>query len=214
MKIITLAQQKGGVGKTTVCINLACQAVAHGKSAVILDLDTEQGSSKKWREKRDKRVGLEKPEVLSVNLPDLEKRIAELRTRGIEWVFIDLPGRTTYGVGMMVADLIIIPSRPFEDDVQPSLSTVGLIRRGSRRNYVYLMNICPSQVDKNGNSRARQMADHLTNAGHPVSPVIVIQRLAVPDASAYGFGINEYEPGNKSATEYKQLFKWIEGELK
>ena len=214
MKIITLAQQKGGVGKTTVCINLACQAVAHGKSAVILDLDTEQGSSKKWREKRDKRVGLEKPEVLSVNLPDLEKRIAELRTRGIEWVFIDLPGRTTYGVGMMVADLIIIPSRPFEDDVQPSLSTVCLIRRGSRRNYVYLMNICPSQVDKNGNSRARQMADHLTNAGHPVSPVIVIQRLAVPDASAYGFGINEYEPGNKSATEYKQLFKWIEGELK
>jgi chromosome partitioning protein len=214
MKIITLAQQKGGVGKTSVCINLACQAIAHGKSAVILDMDVEQGSSIKWRARRNKKDGLEKPEVFSIKHPELERKLAELKARGMEWVFIDLPGRAAYGKGLSIADLIIVPSRPVEDDIEPSLFTVGLIRRGGRKNYAYLMNICPPQVDRGGNSRARKIADALRLGGHPVSPVIIVQRLAVPDANARGLGVNEYEPDSPSAAEYGQLFEWIESELR
>lgn len=214
MKIVTLAQIKGGVGKSSVSINLACQAVAHGKSAVILDMDTEQGSVRKWRERRGKRIGLEEPQVFSVGPPELEKKIAELKARGIDWVFIDTPGRTSYGRGMVIADMVLIPSRPVEDDIEPSLAMAAKIRQSGRRNYAYLMNICPPQVEKAGSSRSRKIAEALKKAGHPVSPVIVIQRIAVPDANTRGLGVNEYEPGSQSAAEYSDLFEWMESELK
>ena len=210
MPIIVAAQQKGGVGKTTVVCNLACQAFAKGKTAAILDMDSGQASASKWGARRQA-AGLSGVEVHPVNAAGLAGKVAELKASGVDWIFIDLPGRDApaSSAGLRIADMALVPCRPLEDDIEPSIATVGLIRRGGGR-YAYLMNIAPPQVSA---SRAKKVAAVLSDAGHTVCPVIVVQRIGVPDANAGGMGANEREPSGQSAAEYADLFTWIEKEL-
>lgn len=210
MPIVTAAQQKGGVGKTSVIINLACQAIARGKTAAILDMDTEQGSATKWGERR-KKAGLNGPAVYTVKTSGLAQTVKTLRDGGIEWIFIDSPGRDApaSSAAMQIANLVLVPCRPLEEDIEPSFATVSLLRTRKGR-YAYLMNIVPIHGEK---ARARKVGAVLEGAGHPVSPIIIVQRLGVPDASARGMGANEKDPGGTSDQEYGELFAWIESEL-
>lgn len=52
-KTIAFAQQKGGVGKSSAAINLACVAVAAGRSVVLVDCDIEQATAMKWHGRRE-----------------------------------------------------------------------------------------------------------------------------------------------------------------
>lgn len=52
MHIITLAAQKGGVGKTTLAVNLAVAAQAAGIKTALFDLDPQE-SATAWSERRE-----------------------------------------------------------------------------------------------------------------------------------------------------------------
>jgi chromosome partitioning protein len=54
--IITLAQQKGGAGKTTVAAHLAVAYALAGSSVAVLDVDP-QGSLGEWFERREAKLG-------------------------------------------------------------------------------------------------------------------------------------------------------------
>ncbi len=204
MHIIALGQQKGGVGKSAASINLACQAVAAGHKAAVLDMDSEQGTSSKWRERRN---GKDQPVVLAANAMTLQPQLGVLKTLGTEWVFLDLPGRAhpISGAGIVAAELVIVPCRPLDVDVEASLEIVERANR-TKKPYAYLMNIAPGQQDQ---KRAKQVASFLRAHGHDVARPIIVQRIEVPDAIADGLGVNEYKPRSASATEFKALFDWI-----
>ena len=55
-RIVTLAQQKGGSGKTTLAAHLAVAFARGGLSVAVLDVDP-QGSLGEWFEAREKSLG-------------------------------------------------------------------------------------------------------------------------------------------------------------
>src|SRR5271166_4936582 len=96
MQVITVAQQKGGVGKSTIAIHIAAEATRKGRRAVILELD-RQGTASQWSEKRPytadstdllKDVDRAKvpPEVVHVDAARLEPALAALADAGVELV--------------------------------------------------------------------------------------------------------------------------------
>ena len=90
MRIWSFIQQKGGVGKTTLCLNLAVAAEAKGEKVLVVDLD-QQGSAVFWSTTR----GTNKPTVIDAlpeKLPDIIRAAPEL---GITLVPVDINRPTT-----------------------------------------------------------------------------------------------------------------------
>lgn len=109
---------------------------------------------------------------------------------------------------MKAANIVLVPCRPIDMDIEASLTTVEAAMRAHKR-YAYLMNIVPPQL-----ARAKTYAEHLRKAGHPVAPTIIVQRMQVPDAIAQGSSAQESEPKGQSAGEFRELLAWLTKELK
>ncbi len=203
MKIIALAQGKGGAAKSTTAIHLACEAIAHGESAAIIDMDESQQSSKNWANRRSSR----EPEVIAARTFKLKEEIERLRKDGKRWAFIDLPGRNepTSGAGIVAADFVIIPTRPATVDFEASVSTVRACVRAQKR-YAYLLSAVPLQGEK---SRARKFTEELRDIKQPVCPISIGLKQDVSDALTDGKSVREHKPGCSSQVEFEMLFFWL-----
>lgn len=202
MRVIALANEKGGVGKTSACINLACEVARTGATAAIIDMDPQR-STMSWGKRRGEGSN---PETVSALPTDLDRTIKAMRNAGVAFCFLDLPGRSApvTSVGLKAAHLILIPARPFDMDLEGSKDVVaGALRL--KRPYAFLMNIAPPN-----SNRTRDVTTSLRSAGHKVAPIIIHQRLAVADAVSEGKGVCEWEPKGAAAAEFANLFQWID----
>ena len=90
MKVIVMASQKGGAGKTTLAFHLAVAAEARGAGPVVL-IDTDpQATLTQWWAKR----GGESPQMAPADIATLQDTLGELRTAGFALAVIDTAGRS------------------------------------------------------------------------------------------------------------------------
>ena len=101
-KIVAVANQKGGVGKTTTAVNLSSCVAALGKKVLIVDLDPQGNSTTGYGiPKRSVEAGTYELLIGEANAPDTVRRTefrtdvigANSRLAGAGLELIDLPGR-------------------------------------------------------------------------------------------------------------------------
>lgn len=144
MVVVTMANLKGGCGKTTLTQNMAVQLEADGRGRVaLIDGDAPQGSLSLWWNGRQ----VATPAMAEVaggdmaNLPETLKRLAE---DGFRWCLIDTGPHhpeldERVGAAIRVADLVVIPCKPSIKDVRAAEPTV-LYVMAHQRPFVFVVN--------------------------------------------------------------------------
>lgn len=126
MPVIAFANSKGGSGKTTSALLLAC-ALAESKNVTIIDADPRHPISQ-WASLPNK------PETLTVVTNASEKTILdEIEEAAIRdpFVIIDLEGTASRLMSYAIsqADLVIIPLKEQQQDAQAALDVIQEIHR-------------------------------------------------------------------------------------
>ena len=125
MKVLSLLNEKGGAGKSTVAINLACALHRAGRRVVLIDADP-QGTSRDWREASPE--GADLPPVVVLDRPEL--LLSSLKTIAADIAIIDTPAKAEKMSANVVriSDVAIIPVQPSAADIWASAAAVKLIQ--------------------------------------------------------------------------------------
>jgi chromosome partitioning protein len=200
MKTIAVASQKGGVGKSLLTRSLAVAALAEGQRAAIIDADP-QASALKWAGRRPHAA----PTVRPVGPGGLREALDAYRQAGADLVVIDTPphARPVVSLAAELADVVIIPVKPYPDDLEAIGATVEIVREINRRAGI-VINAAPPKSAALALARAA-----LATFGLPICPVTVVERLSHPYAIAEGVTATEREPNSKAAAEIAGLWAWV-----
>ncbi|MGE3778888.1 MAG: AAA family ATPase [Pirellulaceae bacterium] len=204
MKVITLVTQKGGSGKTTLCVSLAVAAQEAGHTVCILEMD-RQATASQWAQARKG----EPPEVAQVAADRIETTLEKVRGGEFDFVFIDTPGIDSPGTNAAIrhADLCMIPCRPTPADLRAIGPTLATIHRLEKQ-FAFVLNQTPPK-----SYRVRDTAEGLKVMGL-LAEVNIVMRNDHQDAMGTGQGVTEMNPAGPAATEIRALWSWIENRTK
>ena len=116
MPIISLISQKGGVGKSAVARLLGVEFTKAGWTVKIADLDPEQGTTTKWKTRRD-RAGLQ-PEIAVEKFRTIDRALKEADR--FDLLILDGPAHAERN-GLIMArasDLVLMPTCYGLDDME------------------------------------------------------------------------------------------------
>ena len=204
MRVIVLASQKGGSGKTTLSGHLAVQAELAGYGPVAL-MDTDpQGSLAKWWNVRDAERPAFVQSVFSNILLDLE----HARDQGFRLVVIDTPPAVTRAIAEVVSfgDLIILPTRPSPHDLRAVGATVDIVE-SRRKQMIFVLNAAAPRA-KITSEAAVALSQHGT-----VAPVTLHHRTDFAASMIDGRTVMETDPGGRSAKEIVELWSYVADRL-
>lgn len=205
-KVVTVAQQKGGAGKTTLVIQLATALAEAGRKVGVMDIDP-QGSLTTWMRRREQ-LGPEVPELRFAMVGGWRLGVELDRLKGgLDIVLVDSPphAETEAKAAIRAADLVLIPCQPSLLDVWASGPTVELAAREGRRAAIVL-----NRVPPRGKSFDEARAA-VTELGCGSLDAHLGNRQAFVAGIARGLGAVESEPRSAAATEARALAVEVAG---
>lgn len=203
MKVVTIASQKGGAGKTTLTGHLAVAALMGGSSVAIIDADP-QGSLADWWNQRE----AEDLPFVNSTIAELANNIQALRDGGIDFLFIDTPPQASDVIRHVVnhSDIVVVPTRPSPLDIRAVGRTVEIVD-GCGKPMVFVVN----SVKKNARittDTAVGLSQHGT-----VSPVLLGDRGEFAISMIDGRTVMEVYPNGNSAAEVLDLWKYLKSQV-
>lgn len=225
MKIISIISQKGGVGKTTLALNLA-SILNTKKRTVLSDLDIKQRSACKWFEKA--KTNFDNDLVIPMTLSDNPKEVAvklksDILSLNVDIVILDCPPQLEYpaSIASLISDMVLIPVSPDFFEMEATKTTYELLLRSrSLKNGNLIIIFIPNKI-KPGTKFSRSIKKLLEKYEENVSSNIY-DRIIIKNAFLNKCTIDKYIPKkhyekiarDKSLSEFKNISNQIIKRLK
>ena len=182
MTVIALASSKGGVGKTTLTMNLAAGLSRRGRT-VVVDADPQQSAGQWGRVADGKDLGF------SVAAADGETAGAIVESRrGHRYVVVDCPpsfAAPQTQAALQEADLLLVPMQPSPVDLWAGTHVIEWVSLAKSANPRLSAWIVLNQVEPN--SRLwKDIKEAMTEMGLPALKAMVRRRAAVRNAALTG----------------------------
>ncbi len=204
MKVIAVASQKGGSGKTTLAGHIAVEAERRGAGPVAL-VDTDpQGSLAEWWNVRQ----AETPVFVATGIARLAEDLRRLRALGMRLLVIDTPPAiaATISEVVRVSDLVIVPARPSPHDLRAAGATVELVERLGRP-LVFAIN--------GAQQRARITSEAVIALSQhgTLAPSIIHNRTGFAASMIDGRTVMEVPGEQRAAEEIGKLWEYLDNRL-
>jgi chromosome partitioning protein len=208
--IISLLQEKGGAGKSTITINVAAAVRECGHKVLVVDSD-QQRTARDWHTLNDG-VTLD---VIGLDGPTIDKDLKRFG-HDYDYIFIDgAPRLSPITAKIIVAsDVILIPVQPSPHDVWASENIVKLVKQrqeitGGKLKAAFIVSRQVTQTNIGKEFREALAAFEL-----PVLTHGTFQRVAYPLSANEGKTVLSYAPINAQAgEEIRQLaieiIEWV-----
>ncbi len=200
-RIVTIAQQKGGAGKTTVVAQLAVAWLNRGHSVAVVDIDP-QGSLSAWHAVREEAMGAGET---GLHLSDvagwrLGTELDRLRNQ-FDYVLVDTPphAETEAKAAVRAGDILLLPVQPSPMDLWATQPTIDMARKERTRALVVL-NRLPPRGRLPDIIEGKLRADDL-----PVADARLGNRTAYAASMLEGKGVLESHRRTRAAEEVLEL---------
>ncbi len=185
-RIITVAQQKGGSGKTTLAVNLAVALHGRGHSVALVDTDP-QGSMGRWFIERMQAQGEDEAMDFSTSSAWGASYESEKLKKRFDYVIVDTPPKIDSDLrpALRVADLVLVPVATRHVDLWATEGVLDLARREKAPVLVVLNRVRP-------NTRLSvEVAEKAVELGATVANTQIANRVVYAETLGVGLGAIE-----------------------
>lgn len=207
--ILTVGNVKGGVGKTTLAVNLAI-ALAHAKRDVLLIDGDEQGTATAFTELRtSEKAGAPGYTAVALHGANIRTQVRQLAPKYAD-IVIDVGGRDTGSLraALTVADVVLIPVKPRSFDLWGVDQTADLVKEAREVNDQLRAIAVLNEADAQGKDNDAALEALQEIDGLEIAPVMLVRRKAFPNAAAAGLSVMEYEDA-KAREELQRLYELL-----
>ena len=203
-KVITVAQHKGGAGKTTLSTQIAAALQNDGAEVLMIDVDP-QGSTSEWHKVRSETLGRKNRITLMQTQGWKMMREVPRLTKEYDYIIIDTPphAESESSIAIRLADLVLMPVQPSPLDVWACAPTLKIIL-AEKKSLMLVMNRVPPKSNLNN-----AIIDNLGRMGIQVAKQSLGNRVSFASSIMHGLGVVEADPRSTAAQEINALVKEI-----
>jgi len=234
MRSIVLANQKGGVGKTTTAIHLAHGLALTGQRVCLFDLDPQGNATVAVQAMAEAAIASEEDlegltpvaqnlwllpspgdgstlaRGATIDIAKLQELVDRMSDR-VDWLVVDCPPRLDeWGwAGVQIAEQVLVPVQA-EFFAMHGLSQMLASLEAAAIEFpgkAALRGVLPTMVDLREPLAEEILEDLRKNLGNRMLNTVILRDTALVEAASHGTSVFQHSPFSKSAFCYAQLVK-------